>query len=82
MIVEGIKKVKIIAGASVNMFSIMEARLLDDNKKYLGCKFISCDELKDKGIIKRANSFGKAEKWLNTEEGLEWVRTATHHPII
>jgi hypothetical protein len=35
--------------------------------------------LKEMDIVKRWNSFGKAEKWLNTEEGLAWVSTAKHY---
>lgn len=80
-VIEGIKKVKIMAGASRGSFSIMEARLFDIDGKRIGSKYLSCDELKEKGIIKRSNSFGKAEKWLNTSEGLEWVSTANHYQI-
>jgi hypothetical protein len=79
--IEGIKKVEVTAGASRGKFSIMEVRLRGEENKYLGTKCISCDELKDKGVIKRSNSFNKAEEWLNTEEGIEWVSTAKHHQI-
>ena len=80
-IIEGVKSVKVVAGASLNRFSIMEAKLKDEEGKYLGTKYLSCDTLKIKGVIKRADSFKKAEEWLNTEEGRTWVETAHHHQI-
>ena len=80
-VIKGVKKVTIKGGASVNRFSIMEARLKDDVDRFCGTKYLSCDSLKEKGVIKRANSFQKAERWLNTEEGLAWVETAKHHQI-
>jgi hypothetical protein len=80
-VIEEIKKVKIVAGASRGDFSIMEARLLDADGNRIGSKYLSCDELKEKGIIKRSNSFKKAEDWLNTSEGIEWVSTANHYQI-
>ncbi|UOQ93385.1 hypothetical protein MUO14_23945 [Halobacillus shinanisalinarum] len=74
-------EVSIVAGASLGKFSIMEARLIGVAGERLGVKYLSCDELKEKGVIKRANSFNKAEKWLNTKEGLEWAKDAKHYQI-
>lgn len=73
--------VEIVAGATYKKFSIMEANLYSRHKKLVETKNLSCDALKAKGIIKRSDSFKKAREWLNTKEGLKWVRDATHHDI-
>jgi|HigsolmetaAR206D_1030411.scaffolds.fasta_scaffold00120_51 hypothetical protein len=81
MKIEGVKKAKIVAGASRGKLSIMEVWLFDEKEEILGTKYINVAELKEKNIIKRANQFKKAEEWLNTEEGLSWVSEAKHWEI-
>lgn len=81
MKIDGVKKVKVIAGASIGKLSIMEVWLFDKNEERIGTKYINVAELKEKNIIKRSNQFKKAEEWLNTEEGLSWVAEAKHWQI-
>jgi hypothetical protein len=81
MKIDGVKKVKVVAGASIGKLSIMEVWLFDENEERIGIKYISVAELKEKNIIKKSNQFKKAEEWLNTEEGLSWVAEAKHWQI-
>jgi hypothetical protein len=81
MKIDGVKKVKVVAGASIGKLSIMEIWLFDENEERIGIKYISVAELKEKNIIKKSNQFKKAEEWLNTEEGLSWVAEAKHWQI-
>jgi hypothetical protein len=77
-VVEGVVKVKVMAGTKFGDFAMMETRLYDTEGEYIRNKNISVNDLKAKGVVSRWNSFGKAEKWLNTEEGLTWISTAKH----
>lgn len=81
MKIDGVKKVKIVAGASIGKLSIMEVWLFDENGDLIGTKYINVNELKAKNIIRKSNQFKKAEEWLNTEEGLSWVAEAEHCQI-
>ena len=80
--IEGVEKVLVVGGGLTNgKHSVLEARLLGADDNYIRTKYLSCADLKEKGIIKRYDSFKKAEKWLNTKEGPEWVSTAIHCQI-
>jgi len=78
---EEVIAVKVVAGMTVGKSSVMEVHLTGEQEKYLGCKYVSCQELKERGVIKRSNSFEKAEKWLNAPEGLKWVAEAKSYRL-
>lgn len=74
------KKIKVVAGASVGKLQVMECWVYEGRER-VSSKFINVKCLKDLGVVKRANSFGKAEKFLNTEEGLKFYEETPHTPI-
>lgn len=63
---------KVEIGALV-MGSFFEIYFLGEDDKRLSTKYISCKQLKRMGVIKRNDSFDKAERWLNTKEGKAWL---------
>lgn len=71
-------KLEVVAGASHGPISIMEVAPYTAEGKPLSHKYINVASLKAKGVVKRANSFGKAEKWLNTPEGMTFYDEAEH----
>lgn len=74
------KEIKVVAGASVGKLHIMECRLYEDGKRVSG-KYINVENLKALGVVKRVDSFNKAEDFLNTEEGLKFYESTPHTPI-
>lgn len=66
-------KVKKIEIGALVMGSFFEIYFLGEDDTRLSTKYISCKQLKRMGVIKRNDSFNKAEKWLNTAEGRAWV---------
>lgn len=57
--------------------SLYDVRVWEEGKRFLGVFKVDADELKQKGILKRANAFKKAETYLNTEEGFEFTTGMT-----
>ena len=49
-----------------------------EGKQKIGCKIININPLKEKGIINRISDIRKAEKYLNTEEGMKFYTEAQH----
>lgn len=74
-------KLKVVAGASRGTMAIMEVAPYTEDGKPLSHKYINVADLKAKGIVKRSNSFGKAESWLNTPEGMAFYDKAEHCQI-
>ncbi len=72
-----VSKIK-VATATGNL-NVMEVRFLNSKKRWVGFKLINVEDLKAKGIIKKANSFRKAESWLNTDEGRKWAVMEAKH---
>lgn len=74
-------KLKVGAGASRGSMAIMEVVPYDSDGKPLTHKYINVADLKARGVVKRSNSFGKAEAWLNTKEGMKFFDEAEHCQI-
>ncbi|MGF0347645.1 hypothetical protein ACQR3P_28810 [Rhodococcus sp. IEGM1300] len=68
-----ISRVEVVAHAKIRSFVVMECVLVDINGHAIDLKYIKSSELKEKGVIKRHDATQKAERWLNTQEGREWV---------
>lgn len=51
--------------------SLYDVRVWGEGKQVLGVFKVDAGELKERGILKRADAFKKAETYLNTEEGFE-----------
>jgi DNA-binding PadR family transcriptional regulator len=66
-------RIEIRAGATIGKLQLFEIWFYDTEGKRFSSKYINIDHLKRTGVIKRSNSFKKAEAWLNTPEGLEWA---------
>ncbi|WP_416825468.1 hypothetical protein [Ectobacillus polymachus] len=77
MKLDEVSKIK-VATATGNL-NVMEVRFLNSKKRWVGFKLINVEDLKAKGIIKKANSFRKAESWLNTDEGRKWAVMEAKH---
>lgn len=70
--IEDIHFVDVVATAGIGPRSYFELHFLDAEKKWYQTKIVNCQGLKDLGVMKRVSA-GKAEKWLNTEEGKRWA---------
>ena len=70
--VEKIHRIEIIASAGIGRRSFFELHFYDSDDRYYLSKIVSCDPLKEMGVMKRVSA-NKAEKWLNTEEGKRWA---------
>lgn len=68
-----ISRVQVLAYAKFHSFAIMECVLVDINGHAIDLKYINSSELKQKGVIKRHDATQKAERWLNTDIGKEWI---------
>ncbi|WEA47267.1 hypothetical protein [Priestia aryabhattai] len=73
--------IKVQAGATIGKLQIMECHKYNDEGKEISYKYIDIKPLKDDGIIKKANSFKKAEAFLNTPEGIEFYDISSHMRI-
>ncbi|PFR93489.1 hypothetical protein [Priestia megaterium] len=73
--------IKVEAGATIGKLQIIECHKYDDNGAEIGYKYIDVKALKDAGVIKRANSFKKAQQFFNTSKGLEFYDKANHMSI-
>lgn len=56
---------------------LYDVRVWGEGKRVLGVFKVDVDDLKEKGVLKRANAFKKAETYLNTEEGFEFMTGMT-----
>lgn len=74
------REIKVKAGASIGKLQIMECWVLENGKR-IGSKYINVSHLKEKGVIKKANSFKKAEEFLNTKEGFKFYNETPHTPL-
>lgn len=74
------KIIKVEASASVGKLQIMECWVYENGER-VSSKFINVKYLKDLGVVKRANSHGKAEAFLNTKEGFKFYQETPHTPI-
>lgn len=68
-------KVKIIGSGSIGKLQMFECWEYEDKQK-IGNKIINIKPLKEMGIIKRSNSYTKAEQFFNSEEGRKWYLEA------
>lgn len=73
-------RIKVKASASVGKLQIMECWKYEGDKR-VGSKYINVAHLKSSGVIKRSDSFRKAEEFLNTEEGLKFYEETKHTPL-
>lgn len=74
-------KLKVVAGASRGTMAIMEVAPYTTSGEPLSHKYINVADLKGRGVVKRSNSFGKAEDWFNTPEGMKFYDEADHCQI-
>ncbi|WP_379969265.1 hypothetical protein [Ectobacillus sp. sgz5001026] len=79
MKLDEVNKIEVVTGVSIGQLNVMEVRFLDNKKRRVGYKYINAEDLKVKGIIKKVNSFRKAESWLNTIEGRKWAVMEAKH---
>ena len=68
-------KIKIKASGSFNGLQVFECWEYEEKQK-VGYKIININPLKEMGIIKRSNSYTKAEHFLNSEDGMKWYQEA------
>ena len=72
-------KIEIRASASIGKLQLFECHEYEGegkDKKLFGIKIINIKPLKEMGIIKRSNSYTKAEQFLNSEDGMKWYQDA------
>jgi hypothetical protein len=75
------KVIKIVASATKRVGRKTEGIyevIIDGSTRH---KYLPMNELKELAGLKRSNQFGKAEDWLNTEEGLSWALKTPHVSI-
>lgn len=68
-----ISRVEVVAHAKIRSFVVMECVLIDVNGRPFDLKYVKSSELKEQGVIKRHDATQKAERWLNTDIGKEWI---------
>ncbi len=74
-------RIKITAVATIGKVSVMECQRYDEKGNALDYKFVDVHALKEAGVIKRADSYKKAENFLNTPEGIKFYQEAHHMKI-
>lgn len=57
--------------------SLYDVRVWGEGNQVLGTFKVDAGDLKAKGILKRSDAFKKAETYLNTEEGFEFMTGMT-----
>lgn len=57
----------------VGIGNIYIVSVQDEHKKSVGQFKIPVEELKKKGVLKRVDAIQKAERYLNSEEGFEYM---------